>query len=93
MSDNICLIFRFDEEESNINYKVLTFKKTNTCREAIEKFLRINNLKMDYSIEYITFQSNSRLINDNRLIDKRLSNIFGQRPCAKIKVSTTCHIL
>ena len=92
MSDNIYLIFDFDEE-SNINYKVITFKKTNTCREAIEKFLRINNLKMDYSTEYITFWGRARVINNNRLIDERLSQIFGQRCNATIEVFTTGNII
>lgn len=52
---SICLHFHFQGERNS-----LMFIKTYTVREAIEKFLRVNNLKMDYSTEYIIFKNGGK---------------------------------
>ena len=91
MPDNICLIFDYDED-ININYRTLTFKKTNTVREVIEKFLRVNNLKMDYSTEYIMFINWGTIINSDKYLDKpleRVNSSFLHLKNAKIYVHLT----
>ena len=50
--------------------------KTYTVREAIEEFLRENNLKMDYSTEYITFKNGGKIINRDKYLDEPLECVL-----------------
>ena len=52
------------------------FKKSNTAKEIIEKFLKDNNSIMDYRVESITFMQNALLLNKKENLDKPLSKLL-----------------
>ena len=70
---SICLHFHFQGERNS-----LMFMKTYTVRKAIEEFLRENNLKMDYSTEYIIFQNGRKIINTDKYLDEPLECVLDR---------------